>query len=217
MNYAPPQTLDSFVKTFGNVKDLQKGVFAYDGFNSTNYMEVLNKTEQFVQDDFHSTICDSNISDKDYETYLEDWKNKGFPNGWECLKYYNINDVEIMISPIDNLIKMFFQWKVDRLDNIILASIAQNMKFKLLYDDLIRTHPPKHSNQPIITFFHTSDNNINYKRKYNKIIKEKNSNNNNNNDDVANEYEIDLEDEDSEENDRKVSIDFRSIFTKFFD
>jgi hypothetical protein len=30
MNYDPPQTLDSFVKKFGNVKDLQNGIFAYD-------------------------------------------------------------------------------------------------------------------------------------------------------------------------------------------
>jgi hypothetical protein len=67
MNYAPPQTLDSFVKTFGNIKDLQKGVFAYDGFNSANFMEVLNKSEPFAQVDFHSTLRDSDISDKDSE------------------------------------------------------------------------------------------------------------------------------------------------------
>jgi hypothetical protein len=124
MNYAPPKTLDSFVKPFGNVKDLQKEVFPYDGFNSTNYMEVLNKTEPFAQVDFYSTLRDSDISDKDYQIYLEDWKTKDFPNRWEYLKLYNINDVEIMISPIDNLIKMFFKWKVDMLANITLAGIA---------------------------------------------------------------------------------------------
>jgi hypothetical protein len=121
MNYAPPQTLDSFVKTFGNNKDLQKGVFAYDGFNSNNYMEVLNKSEPFAQVDFHSTPPNSDISDKDYEAYLVDWKTKDFPNRWEYLKYYNINDVKIMISPINNLMKMFFQWKVDMLANITLS------------------------------------------------------------------------------------------------
>jgi hypothetical protein len=64
LNYVPPQTLDSFVRTFDNNKDLQKGVFAYDGFNSNNYMEVLNKTEPFTQVDLHSTLRDSDISDK---------------------------------------------------------------------------------------------------------------------------------------------------------
>jgi hypothetical protein len=68
MNYARPQTLDSFVKTFGNNKDLQKGVYGYGGFNSNYYMEVLNKTEPFAQVDFHSTLYNSNISDKDFET-----------------------------------------------------------------------------------------------------------------------------------------------------
>jgi hypothetical protein len=111
MNYAPPQTLDSFVKGFGNAKDLQKGVFAYDGFNSTNYMEVLNKTEPFTQVDFHSTLGDSDISDKYYQTYLEDWKTKHFPSRWEYLKFCNINDVEIMISPIDNFLKIFSNGK----------------------------------------------------------------------------------------------------------
>jgi hypothetical protein len=51
------------------------------------------------------------------------------------LKNYNVNDVKIMISPIDNLIKMFFKWRVDMLANITLACIAQCMKLKLLYDD----------------------------------------------------------------------------------
>jgi hypothetical protein len=124
MNYTPPQTLDSFVKTFGNNKDLQKGVFACDGFNSTNYMEVLNKTEPFAQVDFHSALRDSDITDKDCQTYLVDWKEKMFANRLEYLKFYNINDVKIMISPIVNLIKMFFHWKVDMLANITLASIA---------------------------------------------------------------------------------------------
>jgi hypothetical protein len=101
MSYTPPQTLDSFVKTFGNNKDLQKGVFAYD------------KSEPFTQVHFPSTLRDSDISDKDYEAYLADWKEKIFPNRWKYLKYYNINNVEIMISPIDNLIKTFFQWKAD--------------------------------------------------------------------------------------------------------
>jgi hypothetical protein len=96
---------------------------------------VLNKTEPFAQIHFHSTLRDSDINDKNYEKFLQDWKTKDFLNRWKYLKYYNINDVEIMISPIDNLIKMFFQWIVVMLANITRASIAQNMKFKLHYDD----------------------------------------------------------------------------------
>jgi hypothetical protein len=217
MNYAPPQTLDSFVKTFGNVKDLQKGVFAYDEFNSTNnYMEVLNKTEPFTQINFHSTLRDSDISDKDSKTDLEDLKIKGFPNRWEYLKYYNINDVEIMISPIDNLIKMFFQWKVDMLANITLAGIVQCMKFKLLYDDWIRTHPFKRSNQPVITSFLVYNNNNYNKKKNKKIEKEKDNNNNVNNNNNSIEYENIIEDESSDEDEETNLFDFSSTFSRYF-
>jgi hypothetical protein len=78
-----------------------------------------------------------------------------------------------MISPIDTLIKMFFKWKVDMLANITLASIAQCMKFKLLYDVWVRTHPLKHSNQPLITSFHGYQTGNGIKKKSKKIEKEK--------------------------------------------
>jgi hypothetical protein len=69
--------------------------------------------------------------------------------------------------------KMFFKWKVDMFANITLASIAQYIKFKLLYDDLVRTHPLKPRNQTVITSFNTFNNNNNK----NKIVKENNNNN----------------------------------------
>jgi hypothetical protein len=152
MNYAPPQTLDSFVKTFGDKKNLQKGVFAYDGFNSSNYMSILNKTVPFEQQDFHSNLKNLDISDEEYKAYLEDWKEKGFETRWDYLKHYNINDVMIMISPIDNLIAMFYKWGMDMLSNITLASNAQCMKFKMLYDKYKRAKPLIRSNQPIIPY-----------------------------------------------------------------
>jgi hypothetical protein len=53
MEYVKLQTLEGFVKTFSNKKNLQKGVFENYRFNSSNYMEVLNKTEPCEQQDFH--------------------------------------------------------------------------------------------------------------------------------------------------------------------
>jgi hypothetical protein len=86
------------------------------------------------------------------------------------------------------------------------------MKFKLLYDDCIRTHPLKPNNQPVITLFNTYNNNNNNK---NKIVKENNNNNNNNNSFEINEYGDDVEI--SEEEDNGISIDFTSTFSKYFD
>jgi hypothetical protein len=116
-----------------------------------------------------------------------------------------------MISPIDNLMKMFFQWKVDMLANITLTSIAQCMKFKLLYGDWVRVHPLKRSNQPVISSFNTFNNNNNNNK--NKIVKE--NNNNNNNSFEINEYGEDVDV--SEEEDNGISIDFTFTFSKYFD
>jgi adenylate kinase family enzyme len=57
-----------------------------------------------------------------------------------------------MISPIDNLIAMFFKWGMDMLSNITLASKVQCMKSKMLYDNYKRTKPLIRSNHPIITY-----------------------------------------------------------------
>jgi hypothetical protein len=54
-----------------------------------------------------------------------------------------------MHSPINNLIKMFFQYGVYMLANLSLAILAQYIKHKLLYDDYRPTFPIKCSNIPI--------------------------------------------------------------------
>jgi hypothetical protein len=60
--YVQPQTLEGFVKTFSHKKNLQKGVFTYDGFKSNNYMNVLNQTVPFEQQDLHSNLKNWDIS-----------------------------------------------------------------------------------------------------------------------------------------------------------
>jgi hypothetical protein len=87
------------------------------------------------------------------------------------------------------------------------------MKFKLLYDDWVRVHPLKRSNQPVITLYNTFHNNNNNNK--NKITKENNNNNNNNNSFEINEYGDDVEI--SEEEDNGISIYFTSTFSKYFD
>jgi hypothetical protein len=48
---------------------------------------------------------------------------------------------------------MFFKWGMDMLSNITLASNAQCMKFKMLYDNYKKKKPLIRSNQPIIPFY----------------------------------------------------------------
>jgi hypothetical protein len=85
---------------------------------------------------------------------------------------------------------MFFKWKVDMFPNITLASIAQCMKFKLLYDDSVKTHSLKRSNPPVITLNNTFNNNRN------KMVKEnKNFNHNLETSEHGNDVDVSEEDE----------------------
>jgi hypothetical protein len=54
-----------------------------------------------------------------------------------------------MNSPINNLIKIFFQYGVDMLANLSLASLAECIKYKLLYNDYRPSFPIKCNNIPI--------------------------------------------------------------------
>jgi hypothetical protein len=133
MLLAGAQPLDAFVRCFGSKTDLLKGFFPYEAFNSTNYEEVLSKSEPFEQKDFYSSLKHSTISDADYKIYLSEAKSH--KTRWDYLRFYNIRDVESMISPIDNIIEMNFQYKVDTLANLSLSANASSIKYALAYKD----------------------------------------------------------------------------------
>jgi hypothetical protein len=100
-------------------------------------MKILNKTVPFEYKQFYSNLKNSIITPEQYQEYLKDLEEKEFKIRWDYLKYYNINNVKIMNSPINNLIKMFFQYGVNMLANLSLASLAQCIKYKLLYDVIV--------------------------------------------------------------------------------
>jgi hypothetical protein len=56
MNFAPPQSLEKFVQNFGNKGCEIKGIFPYEGFNSSNYMKILNETVPFEYKQFYSNL-----------------------------------------------------------------------------------------------------------------------------------------------------------------
>jgi hypothetical protein len=92
------------------------------------------------------------MSAEENNAYLSGLEGERVENEWDCLKYYNIINVKIMISPIVNLIAVFFKWGIDMLPNITLAGNIQCMKFKMLYDNYKRMKLFIHSNQPVIPF-----------------------------------------------------------------
>lgn len=133
MLFVSPGPLKQFIKDFGSEGCSEKGIFPYEAITMDNYNEVLSKSEPFTPEDFHSELNQSDISAKDYAIYLEDAKN--FESRWDYLKHYNILDVEAMISPLDNLINLFWEHKIDMLKNLSLSANASAIKYAKCYDD----------------------------------------------------------------------------------
>ncbi|KAA6395256.1 MAG: hypothetical protein EZS28_009220 [Streblomastix strix] len=125
-------TLKQFIEKFGTegIK-LIKGIFPHGSFNYDNYKQVLGLTTPFTKEDFYDKLNNKNISDEDYEQYVNDFIN--FENRWEYLKHYNIRDVTCLINPINHLIQITWEEKVDMLGCISLAQIASQIKYKYCY------------------------------------------------------------------------------------
>ncbi|KAA6386873.1 MAG: hypothetical protein EZS28_017600, partial [Streblomastix strix] len=130
-NLFGPMTLKACVKDYGD-KSEHKDVFPYEIINSKNWNEVLMKTEPFDYEDFKSLLkgCYSNTKDE-FDQYLADFMI--FTNRLEYLKYYNINDTEVMVKPLINLIDTFEQLNIDVLHYISIASCAYATKHYSTY------------------------------------------------------------------------------------
>jgi hypothetical protein len=138
LNFISGGTLAEFVKCFGNGQS-SKGVFPYESFNTSNYQSVLDSTIVFPRSDFHSFLKNTDMTEEQYNNYLEDWQSlvssRTIKNRWDYLRHYNINDVEIMIPAVNTLINNLFQDKVDMLHSFSLASNASAVKYSYAYKD----------------------------------------------------------------------------------
>lgn len=127
-------TLKQFGIDFGGIDNSVKGVFPYEAINDENYNDVLSKSEPFSYDDFYSYLNQRNpLTKSDYEEYVND--SKRFQTRWDYLLHYNDNDVEMMIKPLDNLIQMNAEYKVDLINNLSLSKNSSCIKYALAYKD----------------------------------------------------------------------------------
>ena len=133
MHYVTPQPLKDFIRNFGSEGCPDKGLFPYEAFNSENFDEVLSETSPFPHEAFYSKLAGKNITDEEYQTYVDDAKN--FKNRWEYLEHYNKLDTVSMISPLNNLIERTAQWKVDMLSNLSLSANSSTTKYAMAYKD----------------------------------------------------------------------------------
>ncbi|KAA6372559.1 MAG: hypothetical protein EZS28_031914, partial [Streblomastix strix] len=130
-NLFGPMTLKSCVKDYGD-KSKHKDVFPYEIINSNNWKELLVKTEPFEQEDLKSQLKGGySIIKDEYDQYLVDFKK--FTNRLNYLKYYKINNTEIMVKPLMNLIDAFEQFYFDVLHNISIASCAYATRHYSIY------------------------------------------------------------------------------------
>ncbi|KAA6386777.1 MAG: hypothetical protein EZS28_017696 [Streblomastix strix] len=130
-NLFGPMTLKACVKDYGD-KTEHKDVFPYEIINPKNWNEVLMKTEPFEYEDFKSQLKGGYSFIKDeYDQYLIDYKR--FTNRLKYLKYYNINDIEIIVKPLMNLIDTFEQFNIDALHYISIDSFVNATKHYSIY------------------------------------------------------------------------------------
>ncbi|KAA6391673.1 MAG: hypothetical protein EZS28_012801 [Streblomastix strix] len=122
LSFIPPNnTFKQFIEKFGtNGIKLAKGIFPYGSFKYDNYQLELGQSESFTKEDFYDKLDNRNTIDEDYEQYSTDSIN--FENRWEYLKHYNIRDVTCMINPINYLIQVMLEEKVDMVEFDINAS-----------------------------------------------------------------------------------------------
>ncbi|KAA6400656.1 MAG: hypothetical protein EZS28_003821 [Streblomastix strix] len=130
-NLFGPMTLKACVKDYGD-KTEHKDVFRYEIINSKNWNEVQMKIEPFEYEDFKSQLKGGySITKDEYDQYLNDFRR--FTNRLEYLKYYNINDTEIMVKPLMNLIDTFEQFNIDVLHYISITSCVYATKHYSTY------------------------------------------------------------------------------------
>ncbi|KAA6374819.1 MAG: hypothetical protein EZS28_029654 [Streblomastix strix] len=124
--------------------------FPYEFINYDNYVQELDKSEPFPQEAFRNSIKNKNINIFKYQNYLA--VAQQFSNRWDYLRHYNLQDTRLMIEPLDYLIDMFFNYKIDMLQFMSMSACANAIKYALAYWDfkLDQDYMPKDDYAPFI-------------------------------------------------------------------
>ncbi len=130
--YIAGGTLDGFTREFGSRTERTKGFFPYEAITLENWVSELSESNPFPQESFYSSLSNSNISDDDYQIYLQEASQ--FSTRMEYFIHYCNLDTQIMIEPILNLIDLNFIDKVDMLHNASLSANASMIKYAKPYD-----------------------------------------------------------------------------------
>ncbi|KAA6379016.1 MAG: hypothetical protein EZS28_025457, partial [Streblomastix strix] len=129
----PNNTLKQFVGKVGTkgIK-LTKGIFPHGSFNYDNYKLVLSQSEALLRKISMTNLIIGILVMKIMNSIV--MIQLIFKKGLEYLKHYNIRNVTCMINPINHLIQITWEEKVDMLGCISLAQIASQIKYKYCYE-----------------------------------------------------------------------------------
>lgn len=119
-------------ETANNISNV-KGQFPYAKINSTNLIENLLRTTPFEQRDFYNSLSRKDLSDEDYNTYLEDFKS--CIDFYDYTKKYNSQDINVMYPIIDTLIEKNWEDHIDTLTMLSISAISGADKYLSCYKD----------------------------------------------------------------------------------
>ena len=132
LNYTSPCSLDKYLRQWQAPE--AKGIFPHGYFKS---IEEIRETVEFPpKSAFFSTLKQSGPADEDYNQAKSLYESKIIEGQWtnfsDYLKWYNCQDVDPLVTAIQNSFGKFFEYfGIDPLTKLSLPSIAFQAMFSL--------------------------------------------------------------------------------------
>jgi hypothetical protein len=86
------------------------------------------------RDQFFNVLKNTPMTDKEWDTYVKDARK--YRNLLSYLAFYNLRDVEVMVTPILKLMGLFRNLGIDMLHYLSGSSCANALKHKMMYDTM---------------------------------------------------------------------------------
>lgn len=147
--YIPPNyNLDQYIKAF-NKGGLKKSVFPYEFLDSYDKLEFdINLIER---KHFYSSLKNSNISDEEWNEFLENKVKHEWKTVRDLLKFYNNLDVKPFLEAVINQRNFFYDLNIDMFkDGMSLPGLSEKILFSFAFkefnEEFINELPPKPKN-----------------------------------------------------------------------
>jgi hypothetical protein len=125
--------LDKYLNAF-NPNGEQKSIFPYEFLGS--YEKLDYSIDELSKDDFHSSLKNSDISEKEWESFLENKTKFQWKTVRDLLEYYNNLDVKPFLQSIIKQREFFYDLGIDMFkDGFSLPALAEKIMFSYEFKD----------------------------------------------------------------------------------